>query len=148
MKHPWKSKLPDSPIEEVSEVTEAFPSLARLSAESESAWLVQRPGLIDLLLRSDAIASLSDGALSEADVFAAVWHRLVRRSERSELGRGSPDGREKALIAIARNLLVFTTPSSERSLRAALVAIGRTSVVTGVDFSMESRQSIRDRSHS
>ncbi len=62
---PMEVEVAGLTIEEVAEVTEAFPSLARLSAESRSAWLVQRPGLIDLLLRSDAIASLPDGALSE-----------------------------------------------------------------------------------
>ena len=92
--------------EEVKEVVAVFPALLRIADEPRSAWLLERPGLVDLLLRADAIAALPDGALSEADVFAVVWSGLVRRSEQNEPGRGSPDGREFALVDLARRQLV------------------------------------------
>jgi hypothetical protein len=91
---------------EVGQVVAAFPSLARFAEDSRSASLLARPGLLDLLLRANAMAQLPDSTLSEADVFAAVWFALVRRREQNEPGRGSPDGRETALLNLARRQLV------------------------------------------
>lgn len=92
--------------EEVKEIVAVFGSLRRVASEPRSVWLLERPGLVDLLLRADAFTALPDGALSEADVFAAVWHGLVRRSERNEPGRGSPDGREFGLVELARRQIL------------------------------------------
>lgn len=92
--------------EEVKEVVAVFTALRRIADEPRSAWLLERPGLVALLLKADALTALPDGALSEADVFAAVWSRLVRRSERNESGRGSPDGRELALVDLARQQIL------------------------------------------
>jgi len=87
---------------EASEIIAVFGSLARLGLESRAAWLLGRPGLVDLLLRADAGAALPEGPLSEADVFAAVWHLLVRRGEVTMPSGPSPDAREQALLALAR----------------------------------------------
>lgn len=96
--------------EEVEQVIAVFPALARLATEPRSAWLLRSVGLLDLLLRADAVLALPDGALSEADVFAAVWGKLVRNGERTELGRGSPDGREMTLLNLARRRLLPGVP--------------------------------------
>jgi hypothetical protein len=97
---------------ESSEITAAFPALARVGAEPRAAWLLGRPGLIDLLLRAGAAEALPAGPLCEADVFAAVWHRLVRHSEVTELGGPTPDAREQALVALARRRLLRTDPGA------------------------------------
>ena len=104
--------------EEVKEVIAVFGSLRRVAGEPRSAWLLERLGLIDLLLRADVFTALPDGALSEADVFAAVWYGLVRRSERNEPGRGSPDGRESVLIDLARRQ-ILREPSTSPPVDAA-----------------------------
>lgn len=95
---------------EVKEVVAAFPALGRLAAEPRSAWLLRSVGLLDLLLKADAVKALPNGALSEADVFAAVWGKLVRNGERTELGRGSPDSRDIALLNLARRRLLTVVP--------------------------------------
>lgn len=104
--------------DEIEQVVATFPLLARLAVEPRSAWLLNRPGLIDILLRADAFASLPDGALSEADVFAAVWHRLVRRPTDNTTGAGTPDGRALALADLARRQLVPAAPSPLADLGA------------------------------
>ena len=91
---------------EAGEIVSAFGSLARLGLESRAAWLLGRPGLVDLLLRAGGAAALPDGPLSEADVFAVIWSRLVRRGEDMVPGGPSPDAREQALLALARRELV------------------------------------------
>jgi hypothetical protein len=62
----------------MSRIRQAFAELDRLAADERSAWLLRRVGIIDVLLRGDAVATLPDGSLSEADVFAAVWHAWVQ----------------------------------------------------------------------
>jgi hypothetical protein len=61
--------------------------------------------LVELLLQSGAHAALPDGALSEADVFAAVWHSLVRLNEVVAPNVATPDGRESALVGVVRKML-------------------------------------------
>jgi hypothetical protein len=95
---------------ETGRLTAAFPALARMAAEPRAAWLLGRPGLVDLLLRAGAAEALPAGPLSEADVFAAVWHRLVRHAEVREPGGPTPDAREQALVALARRRLIPTDP--------------------------------------
>jgi hypothetical protein len=97
--------VPPFDDDERAQVATSFQSLSRFSSDPRSAWLLGRPGLVDLVLRADVAASLPDGALSEADVFAAVWARLVRRDERHGPGEPSPDGREQALLALAAQAL-------------------------------------------
>lgn len=103
--------------EEVSETVQAFPSLAHLAQEPRDAWLLARPGLVDLLLRGDVAPALPDRPLSEADVFAAVWWRLVRRGGVT-VGGATPDEREQALVSLARSLLAGapSLPASPKAL--------------------------------
>lgn len=91
---------------EASQLTRMFASLARLQEEPRAAWLLGCPGLVDLLLRADAVDDLPGGPLSEADVFAVIWHHLVRESEVTHPGGPSPDARERALTSIAHRLLL------------------------------------------
>ena len=96
---------------EISQVTSAFPALGRLSRDGRNTWLLARPGLVDILLRAGPAVALPDRALSEADVFAAVWSQLVRRGESSGGDGVSPDERERALAALARRTLDPEAPS-------------------------------------
>jgi hypothetical protein len=95
-------RLSDAEVDQVA----SFAALGRLGVEPRARWLLGRVGLIDLLLRGEAAQALPDGALSEADVFAAVWSVLVRRREHTAIGGPSPDAREQALLSIARALLM------------------------------------------
>ncbi|GCD99267.1 serine protease [Embleya hyalina] len=103
---PAEHEVPHLSQAEKEELTQAFPSVARFGQQPRSAWLLGRPGLVDLLLRADATHVLPDGALSEADVFDAVWSRLVRRGEMTPVGGPSPDAREQAMVALARRRLL------------------------------------------
>ncbi len=90
---------------EVVETVKVFPVLNRLAHDQRGAWLLARPGLVDLLLRADAAGTLPDRPLSEADVFAVVWAELVRSGESLGVGGVTPDEREEALLAIARRIV-------------------------------------------
>ena len=103
---------------EISEVTSAFPALGRLNRDGRNTWLLARPGLVDILLRAGPAVALPDRALSEADVFAAVWSQLVRRGESAGDDRVSPDERERALTALARRTLDPEAPSDGPAPRA------------------------------
>jgi len=92
--------------EEAKILAETFQSLSRLAEEPQAGWLLARPGLVDLLLRARAVGDLPIGPLSEAEVFAAVWHHLVRRAEVSVPGGPSPDARDRGLTSVARKLLL------------------------------------------
>lgn len=92
--------------DEIKRVSRSFPGLARMTGQSGGSWLLRRLGLVDLLLRSGSAEELSDGPLSEADVFAAVWKRLIRNGEKRTPDGIAPDAREQALIALARQLLL------------------------------------------
>lgn len=95
---------------EASALTSTFSSLARLAAEPRAAWLLARPGLVDLLLRAGAAGDLPTGPLSEADLFAAIWYRLVRGQEITRPGGPSPDARDRALTSLARRQLLPGSP--------------------------------------
>lgn len=97
--------------DDITRVVDAFPALKRVAEEPRSTWLLERPGLISLLLKSDALTALPDGAVSEADIFAAVWRLWVRRSELNEPGRGAPDAREHSLRELARQQLLPDSPT-------------------------------------
>lgn len=108
---PAEHEVPRLTHAETEELTQTFPSVSRFGQQPRAAWLLGRPGLVDLLLRADATQELPDGALSEADVFAAVWSQLVRRGEDAPAGGPSPDDREQAVVALARRrLLPDSTP--------------------------------------
>jgi hypothetical protein len=81
-----------------------FAVLARLGSDPRAAWLLGRPGLVDVLLRTGTAfdpASL----LCEADVFSAVWQSLIRCNEIHRPGSASPDDREQAALDVARRTL-------------------------------------------
>jgi hypothetical protein len=90
---------------EVARVRSTFPEVDRLGEDARTVWLLGRVGLVDLLLRADAVGALPLDALSEADLFTAVWSRWVRRSERVDPGGATPDGRDAALTELARRRL-------------------------------------------
>lgn len=90
--------LPDSTLDELAD---RFPALRQLQ-ERRSRWLLRRVGLVDLLLRGEAVMPLRDGALSEADVFDMCWRGWVRSEGRGAGGAATPDMRERAVLEIAR----------------------------------------------
>lgn len=101
---PMEALVAPLPTPDIETLITTFPVLARLR-ERRSQWLLQRLGLVDLLLRGGAEAGLPDGTLSEADVFASVWQGWVRRHEEHSPGGSSPDARERALLDVARRHL-------------------------------------------
>ncbi|MFC0548194.1 hypothetical protein [Kutzneria chonburiensis] len=105
---------------EICQLTDAFAGLTRFADDPRSTWVLGRPGLVDLVLRAGVASALPDRALSEADVFVAIWHGLVRRSTAC-----SPDSREQTLLTLARRELlpgavrtISVDPSSLPSLRS------------------------------
>lgn len=99
---PGGMEIPPLTDEELSGVRQSFAELSRLDADDRSAWLLRRLGIIDVLLRGNAVASLPDGSLSEAGVFGAVWHAWVRNRDQPAPGGATPDGREEVMTGLAR----------------------------------------------
>lgn len=131
---------------EITQIAAIFPVLRRLAGDPRAAWLLGRPGLVDLLLRAGAAGNLPAGPLCEADVFAAVWGGLVRRDEVREPGGPTSDARERALIALARRRLLPGDPGEPPDAMALpalrsdglLRPVGATSAWTrGDDFSSD-----------
>lgn len=85
-------------------LTTTFTSLARLRDEPRTGWLLGRPGLVDVLLRTGEVVEPAD-LLCEADVFRAVWRSLIRCNEVHPAGTASPDDREQAALDVARRTL-------------------------------------------
>lgn len=98
---PTEYEVPPLSGDEVTQVTDTFRALERLAEDQRPSWVLSRPGLVDLLLRGDAARALPDRVLSEADVFAAIWHGLVRRG-----AGGIPDVRAHTLMTLARRQLL------------------------------------------
>jgi len=92
-------------------VASNFPALARFAEDERSTWLLGRPGLIDLVLKSDVAASLPEGPLCEADIFHAVWSGRVRNHETHLPGEPGPDAREHVLVTLADSQLTGSVPS-------------------------------------
>ena len=92
--------------DEIVQVVGAFSALDRIAEDPRSRWLLGRLGLVELLLKTSMDYQFSEGALSEADVYAAVWSSLVRRGETTPVLGASPDEREEALLELARQQLV------------------------------------------
>lgn len=107
-----RHEVPRLTPEEVSQITGAFPSLARLVGDPRAEWLLGRPGLVDLLLRAGKSGDLPARPLSEADVFAVIWQGLVRRGEAADPAGPSPDQRARAMTALARRLLLPNGPTT------------------------------------
>lgn len=91
---------------EILQVVGAFGALKRIAEDPRSRWLLGRPGLVNLLLKIEVDYQFGDGALSEADVYAAVWSGLVRQGESTPIGGAGPDEREEALLELARQQLM------------------------------------------
>ncbi|WP_143229783.1 helix-turn-helix domain-containing protein [Actinophytocola xanthii] len=85
-----------------------FPALARLGSDPRARWLLGRPGLVDVLLRTGVVLDPAD-LLCEADVFSAVWCGLIRRNEIHTPGAASPHDREEAALSVARRSLGIDT---------------------------------------
>ena len=90
--------------EECGQLAATFPTLARLGNDERAKWLLERPGLVDALLRTGEDLDPAD-FLCEADVFSAVWSRLIRGGEDRVAGTASPDDRERATLAVAKRNL-------------------------------------------
>lgn len=100
-REPSEHEIPGLTASERAQLTATFAALSGLKEDARSNWLLSRPGLVDLLLRSGPGADLSAGVVSEAHVFAIIWAQLVRRGEEIAPGEPSPDAREQALIELA-----------------------------------------------
>lgn len=86
-----------------------FTALARLAGHQRASWLLGRPGLVDVLLRTDKALDPAD-VLCEADVFTSVWQSLIRRDEIRPAGAASPDDREQAALSVAKQTLGIAAP--------------------------------------
>ncbi|MDR0783059.1 MAG: ATP-binding protein, partial [Propionibacteriaceae bacterium] len=89
---------------ERDQLAAAFPTLSRLQGDVRTSWLLERPGLVDVLLRTGKDLDPAD-FLCEADVFYAVWRSLVRNDEDRSAGNASPDDREFAVLSAAKQSL-------------------------------------------
>lgn len=90
--------------DERDQVAAAFPALARLGGDGRAGWLLGRPGLVDVLLRTGQELDPAE-FLCEADVFSAVWRSLIRCNEERAAGAASPDDRERAVLSVAKRVL-------------------------------------------
>lgn len=104
---------------ETTELSDTFADLHNLANDRRSAWLLRRPGLVDLVLRSRSLQVRPDEAMSEADVFALIWHGLVRRPEKA-----SPDSREQTLLSLARFLMTEARSALDPTALASLRSDG------------------------
>lgn len=97
------------PVSDIEHMIDTFPVLDRLQ-ERRSRWLLQRLGLVDLILRAGSALQPTDEVMSEAAVFAAVWLGWVRGDGGLRGGASpSPDAREEAMLGAARRALGLTT---------------------------------------
>lgn len=99
-------QIPRLLMDDAERISAAFPALSRLGQDPRAAWLLGRPGLVTLLLRTPVAGHGPDRPLSEADLFAVIWDQLVRRGGELLPGGPSPDARERALTTMARALLL------------------------------------------
>jgi hypothetical protein len=86
---------------EIDAVISHFPLLATIATRPGAAALIARPGLIDAVLRSGPPMGLPGQALTELDVFARYWSRLVEIPRTGASARGRAD----AAITVARDVL-------------------------------------------
>lgn len=120
---PHGHTVPRLGSEDVAELVTSFPSLSGLSQDPRRAWLLGRPGLVDLLLRARAIEELPAGPLCEADVLRVLWQGLVRHHDTLGPGGASPDGRAETLLALAEAQLDPATPVTPSAVAAEPAAL-------------------------
>ncbi|WP_277213148.1 helix-turn-helix domain-containing protein [Isoptericola croceus] len=89
---------------ERAQVAATFPALTRLGGDGRASWLLGRPGLLDVLLRTGQELDPAE-FLCEADVFGAVWLSLIRGNEERRTGTASPDDRERVMLSVAKRVL-------------------------------------------
>lgn len=128
LREAWHRPLPDGQIpqefvggfseSEIDEFVATAPALRSLADNPRSRWLLRLPGLLRLVLESDALDGLSVGPLSEAVVYRLVWKKLIRRGERHGTDVATPDGREAVAKALARRLLLPEDSAGQPSLDA------------------------------
>lgn len=111
-----------------------FTALKRLDSDPRASWLLGRPGLVDALLRSGGVLDPAE-LLCEADVFSAVWGRLVRRDEVHAPGFASPDDREQAALSAAKRTLALTADTPHGTGSAELRSAGVLRVPNNPAFS-------------
>lgn len=92
--------------EEIAALISQLPQLESLATHPGSRWLLSRPGLLKLVLEDDVLRGLPAGPLCEAVVHLVIWRNLIRRSERREADRATPDGRDAIVLSLARRLLL------------------------------------------
>jgi hypothetical protein len=109
--------------DERQSLSATFSALKRLNGDDRAQWLLGRPGLVDALLRTGKVVEPTD-ALSEADVFSAVWRDLVRSNERHDSGTATADDREEAALRVARKTLGLSADSAPGTARAELRSDG------------------------
>jgi hypothetical protein len=100
-----------------------FAALARLRGEPHASWLLGRPGLVDVLLRTGETLDPAN-FLCEADVFSAVWRSLIRGDEVRAAGGASPDNREQAALGVAKRTLGIATGPVQGTASAELRSDG------------------------
>lgn len=119
-----------------------FPALTRLRGDSRSSWLLGRPGLVDVLLRTGETLEPAN-LLCEADVFSAVWRSLIRRNEFRAAGAASPDDRENTALSVAKRTLglpyepVHGTASAELRSDGVLRVPNDPALSAGDEFSTD-----------
>ncbi len=97
---------------EVAQVVAEFPALAPIDRHPRArALLLRRPYLVDLLVRAVDRAGLPDGMVGEEDLLDMVVARLVRRDEGALPGRGLPDARSDAFLALADAAIANALPA-------------------------------------
>ncbi|MEU0027479.1 ATP-binding protein [Streptomyces sp. NPDC006335] len=87
--------------DEVRAVLAAFPALARLSRSRRSARLLRNLFVVEQLVRATVDGHGPRQVLGEEDVAAWVYGGLVRGEDVHQPGRGGPDERTDAYLAMA-----------------------------------------------
>ncbi|GAA3473346.1 hypothetical protein GCM10018965_078990 [Nonomuraea roseola] len=131
---PAEHVVPPLTHEERQALPAAFAALARLDDDPRAGWLLGRPGLVDVLLRTGAALDPAN-LLCEADVFSAVWRSLIRRDEIHAPGTASPDDREQAALSVAKRALGIAGQPPHGSSSAELRSDGVLRVPNNPAFS-------------
>jgi hypothetical protein len=121
--------------DECQQLGASFPTLARLRGDSRVRWLLGRPGLVDVLLRTGESLDPAD-FLCEADVFSTVWRSTIRGQELRATGTASPDDREYAVLSVAKRSLRLPAQPVHGTASAELRSAGVLRVPNNPAFSV------------